>query len=79
MPSFRWRPAYDGSKQIEVNSELYWNGEFELDLKLGNFYSDIALLKPIKSRYVHKSRGNKIKNAGILKEICKMTKMFQSQ
>ena len=37
-----------------------------MDLKLGNSYSDIALLKPIKSRFMHKSRDRKGNNACIL-------------
>ena len=67
IPSFQWRPAADGTKHIEVNSRLYWNGEFEIDLKLGNFYSDIAILKPIKSKFIFKSRGDKRRNECILK------------
>ena len=49
-----------------MNSEVYWDGEFEMDLKIGNSYSDIALLKPIKSRFMHKSRDRKGKNECIL-------------
>jgi len=64
--SFQWRPAKNASEQIEVNSEVYWDGEFEMDLKLGNSYSDIARLKPIKSRFMHKSRDRKSKNECIL-------------
>ena len=67
IPSFQWRPADDGTKHIEVNSRLYWNGEFEIDLKLGNFYSDIAVLTPIRSKFMHKSRGDKRRNTCILK------------
>ena len=67
IPSFQWRPAADGTKHIEVNSHLYWNGEFEMDLKLGNVYSDIAILKPIKRKFTFKSRGDKRRNECILK------------
>ena len=38
-----------------------------MDLKLGNSYSDIAQLRPIKSRFMHKSRDRKGNNACILK------------
>ena len=38
-----------------------------MDLKLGNSYSDIALLKPLKSRFMHKSRDRKGNNACILR------------
>ena len=37
-----------------------------MDLKLGNSYSDIAKLWPIKSRFMHKSRDRKGNNACIL-------------
>ena len=33
-----------------------------MDLKLGNSYSDIALLKPVQSRFMQKSRGSNRKN-----------------
>ena len=38
-----------------------------MDMKLGNSYSDIVHLKPIKSRFMHKSRDRKRKNACILR------------
>ena len=37
-----------------------------MDLKLGNSYSDIAQLRPINSRFMHKSRDRKGNNACIL-------------
>ena len=52
---------------MELNSDMYWNGEFEMDLKLGNSYSDIAILKPFSSRFMHKSRGPITRNECILK------------
>ena len=67
VPSFKWRSTDGGSQQLKVNSDVYWNGEFEIDLKLGNFYSDVAVLKPIKSKFMHKSRGDKRRNTCILK------------
>ena len=50
-----------------MNSDLYWNGEFEIDIKLGSSYSDIAILKPFSSRFMHKSRGPIKRNECILK------------
>ena len=67
-PSFQWRRSDDRFGPIEVNSEQYWCGKFEMDVKLGNSYSDIALLRPIKSTFVPESRGSnrKKENACIL-------------
>jgi len=74
VPSFQWRSTDDGSQQIEVNSDLYWNGEFEIDLKLGSSYSDIAILKPFRSRFMNKFRGDKRRNECILKGYLRIDK-----
>ena len=74
VPSFQWRSTDDGSQQIEVNSDLYWNGEFEIDLKLGSSYSDIAILKPFRSKFMNKFKGDKRRNECILKGYLRIDK-----